>query len=217
MIKKFWKKSRPELYTENELETIENHIAAHFGKVENVFHELVSPDIHVDICIIEPTSERNYYTLITMGMGAHRMNVPKELREENLDRAEVMITLPPDWDMKNDDEKWYWPLRWLKILARLPKGNNTWLGYGHTVPNGAPFAENTELCGVMLTMPYYFGPESAICTLPNGDKVNFYQVLAVHEDEMNFKIANCAEDLEDLFGDDFTMVLDINRKSVVKG
>ena len=27
------------------------HIEQYFGKVENVFHELVSPDIHVDICI----------------------------------------------------------------------------------------------------------------------------------------------------------------------
>ena len=35
-----------------------------------------SPDIHVDIYIIEPTRKRNYYTLITSGMGAHRMNVP---------------------------------------------------------------------------------------------------------------------------------------------
>ena len=45
----------------------------YFGEVENVFHELVSPDIHVDICIVPPSEKRDYYTLVTMGMGAHRM------------------------------------------------------------------------------------------------------------------------------------------------
>jgi len=212
----FWKKKRPELYSEQELEVVENHIANYFGNFNNVIHEIVSPDIHVDICVIDPTPERNYYTLVTMGMGAHRMKVPKELRKMGLDRAEVLITLPPDWDLKSDDEKWYWPLRWLKILARLPGEYDTWLGYGHTVPNGEPFAENTELSGVMLSMPYYFGPEASVCTLPKGDKVNFYQVIPLYENEMNFKIQNSAEDLEDRFPENFNMVLDIARENVVK-
>jgi len=211
----FWRKKLPELYNEREIEAIERHIGSHFGKFENVLHEIVSPDIHVDICVISPTPERNYYTLVTMGMGAHRMNVPKEAKKMGLERAEVLISLPPDWDIQNDDEKWYWPLRWLKILARLPGEHKTWLGYGHTVPNGAPFAENTELSGVMLTMPYYFGQEASACKLPNGDKVNFYQIIALHENEMNFKIANSAEALEDLFPEDFDMVLDVARESLV--
>ena len=46
--------SNPEVYTEEEMEAVEGHIQQHFGKVENVFHELVSPDIHVDICIVPP-------------------------------------------------------------------------------------------------------------------------------------------------------------------
>ena len=71
-----------------------SHFEQYFGKVENVFHELVSPDIHVDICIVPPTEERDYYTLVTMGMGAHRMNVPEELAEYKLERAELAIALP---------------------------------------------------------------------------------------------------------------------------
>ena len=72
--------SNPEVYTEEEMEAVEGHIEQYFGKVENVFHELVSPDIHVDICMVPPTEERDYYTLVTMGMGAHRMNVPESWR-----------------------------------------------------------------------------------------------------------------------------------------
>ena len=47
--------SNPEVYTEEEMEAVEGHIEQYFGKVENVFHELVSPDIHVDICVVPPS------------------------------------------------------------------------------------------------------------------------------------------------------------------
>jgi tetratricopeptide (TPR) repeat protein len=205
----------PELYTEKEMEAVESHIDAWFGKYANVFHEIISPDIHVDICVVDPTPERNYYTLVTMGMGAHRMNVPEELYDSKLSRAELLIALPPDWDIKSDDERWYWPIRWLKILARLPLNHDTWLGYGHTVPNGEPFAQNTELCGVLLTIPYFFDAEAFVCKLPDGDVVNFYQVLPIYENEMDFKIENGAEALESLFPVDFDMVVDVARKNVM--
>ena len=50
------------------MSAIEQHIKNTFGEFENVFHELVSPDIHVDICVVPPSEERDYYTLVTMGM-----------------------------------------------------------------------------------------------------------------------------------------------------
>lgn len=61
-----------EFYTEKEMELIEKYIEDTYGPFNSVLHEIASPDIHVDICVIEPTPERNYYTLVTMGMGAHR-------------------------------------------------------------------------------------------------------------------------------------------------
>ena len=142
----------PEVYTEEEMEAVEGHIQQYFGKVENVFHELVSPDIHVDICMVPPTEERDYCTLVTMGMGAHRMNVPEELVEYKLERAELAIALPADWKLDQEsmkDEKWYWPIRLLKSLARLPINCDSWLGHGHTVENREPFADNTKLCTAM--------------------------------------------------------------------
>ena len=118
----------PELYSEEEMEVIENHITQNFGDFDSVFHEIISPDIHVDICMIPPSEERNYYVLVTMGMGAHWMKVPEELAEYKLERAELAVCLPPDWNLQSDDEKWYWPIRMLKVLARLPISEDTWLG-----------------------------------------------------------------------------------------
>ncbi|MDR1972194.1 MAG: suppressor of fused domain protein [Treponema sp.] len=179
----------PECYSEEELDALEAHIETYFGSYQNVFHELESPDIHVDIAVIEPTPQRNYYTLVTMGMGAHKMKVPPDL--EDLDRAEVMVCLPPDWNLDNlEDERWYWPIHWLKILARLPINDDAWLGWGHTIPNGEPFADNTKLCTILLLNPGAFGKKSAFCTLPTGERVNFYQMIPLYEEETQFKIKN---------------------------
>ena len=230
----FWKKKKkPEeefqtlYYSEAEITALESHIAKHFGEFKNVLHEIVSPDIHVDIAVIDPTPKRDYYTLVTMGMGAHRMNVPSEISQHRLERAEVMVCLPPDWDIKSHDEQCYWPLRWLKILARLPIENNTWLGWGHTIPNGAgadPFAENTKLGCIMLLEPGLFGQEAALCEMPDGSCVNFYQMMPLYADEMNYKLENNyqAESLlerisetEGAAPEDF-LVVDINRPSILE-
>ena len=128
------KECNPEMYTEEEWEAVEAHLEQYFGHCDNVFHEIISPDIHVDIFIMNPTPERNYYILSTFGMGAHRMNVPEELAGRKLERAEILVALPPDWQVENGDERWYWPLRWLKILARLPIQEDGWLGWGTPWP-----------------------------------------------------------------------------------
>ena len=190
----------PEVYTEEEMEAVEGHIQQYFGKVENVFHELVSPDIHVDICMVPPTEERDYCTLVTMGMGAHRMNVPEELAEYKLERAELAIALPADWKLDQEsmkDEKWYWPIRLLKSLARLPINCDSWLGHGHTVENREPFADNTKLCTATLIGPQDTEDGSEVCTLPGGEEVNFYQVIPLYEDELDYKLEHDVDALLD--------------------
>ena len=190
----------PEVYTEDEMETVEGHIQQYFGKFENVFHELASPDIHVDICVVPPSEERDYYTLVTMGMGAHRMNVPQELAEYKLERAELAIALPKEWKLKHEalkDERWYWPIRLLKVLARLPIASDTWLGFGHTMDNQQPFTENTKLCAAILTGPQGTEDGSQVCTLPGGEEVNFYQVIPLYRDELEYKLVHDADALLD--------------------
>lgn len=206
----------PETYTQEEWDAVEAHLERYFGHCDNVFHEIASPDIHVDIYVMAPTRSRNYYVLSTFGMGAHRMNVPAELSDKKLERSELVVTLPPDWKVGDGDERWYWPIRWLKILARLPIQEAGWLGWGHTVanPNDAPFADNTRLCGVMLAMPGAFGAEAARCPLPNGDQVNFYQMLPLTFEEMQFKLHHSAQALLERFTSEQLAVVDIGREGV---
>ncbi len=211
--------AEPEMYDEDEMLAVENHIEKYFGNFDSVYHEIVSPDIHVDIVMIPPRPGHNFYTLVTMGMGAHKMNVPKELEKGRWERAELLINLPPYWQMdKLDDERWYWPFRTLKSIARLPINENSWVAWGHTISLGAgeTYAVNTELCGALLISPGDFPTGSASTVLPSGDTVTFYQLVTLYAEEIDFKINNGAPKLLDLFIDDKTLnVTDIKRPSVI--
>lgn len=204
----------PEMYTKKEMETVDRFVSQSFGEFDNVFHEIVSPDIHVDILFIPPAEDRNYYTLVTMGMGAHKMNVPPELAEYKLERAELLITLPADWVIPEKDEKWYWPIRLLKSTARLPIACDTWLGWGHSVDNQEAYADNTEFCGALLIEP--MTGKNNVCNLPNGEPVNFYQLIPIYREEMEYKIEHGTDDLLKLMSDT-SFVVDIKRRNTAEG
>lgn len=204
-----------ELYEEEEIEAIEEHIKEYFGDFPTVFHEIISPDIHCDICIVPPSKERNYYTLLTMGMGAHIMDIPEELSVEEHGRAELLICLPPDWKVGENSEKWFWPIHLLKDLARLPINCDTWLGWGHSVDHQRPFAETTELCGSLLIYPENVDDGAESCVLPNGDYVNFFEVVPIYREEMDFKIDNDTKALLEQMRE-VSHIVDIDRPNTME-
>lgn len=127
------------LYSKKELKKYESFIEKEYGNFGEVFHEIVSPDIHLDIVIVPPTDEHPYFKLVTMGAGAYKMNVPKELKKYKLEYAEYAIFLPKDWDIKSDKEEYYWAIRQLKNVSRLPVETDSWLAFGHTVTANPDF------------------------------------------------------------------------------
>lgn len=210
-------------------EQIEAHVERHIGPISNVFHELVSPLVHVDILFVPPTEERPFHTLVTCGMSARPMNVPPEVASQlgfDARFGELLIGLPPEWKMDEAafrDETNYWPVRWLKTLARLPHEYNTWLWEGHTVPNGdppAPFAPNTRLCCTMLAPPLSLQVEAH--TLGAQDEgggeaeISFFAMQTLYADEVAFKLKSGGEALFELLdANNVGDVLDIARPSVV--
>lgn len=202
------------IYSEEEMQAVESHIEKYFGKFENIFHEIISLDVHIDICIIPPSEERKYYTLVTMGMGSYKMNVPEEMKNDNIDRAELLITLPAGWEIGSSDEKWYWPFRLLKMLAHLPHETYSWLGWGHSIDYQEPYAENTALCSSILVDPQVSDEDCDTCTLPDGSIVNFYQVIPLYKNELLYKINYGADALFDKMGD-VSFIIDVDRESVI--
>ncbi len=199
-----------EAYDDDELDAVEGHIKEYFGDFPTVFHEVTSKDIVIDIACIPPNEERNYFTLVTIGMGAHAMNIPEALSFEENCRAELMICLPPDWKLGESAEEWFWPISLLKDLAKLPINTDSWLGWGHSVDHRGFVAPNAGFVGSFLMFPEDAPNSADYCTLPNGDRVNFFEVVPLYREELMFKIANGTRELlEKLKG--VNHIVDVNR------
>lgn len=205
------------LYTEEELNEYEEHVSRCFGECKEVFHEIVSPDIHLDVILVPPSEEAQYYKLVTMGAGAYKMNVPPELSEYHLNYAEYVLYLPADWDVRSGDPISYWPLGLIKKIARMPLECDTWLGYGHTVygnEDESPLADNTELNSILLLSSVGIDGELCDFQLGSGKIIRFYQIMALYQEELNYKIANNTETLLERFPDDeFPPIIRSDRKN----
>ena len=201
------------------LEKIEEHIGRYIGGQGMVWHELIPGVVHVDIHMLPPTAEHPYHTLVTTGMSDRRANVPPGAEE--FQYAEILICLPPDWQLDEKEfgmEENYWPLRWLKILARLPHEYDSWLGYGHTVPNGdppEPFASNTKLCCALISLPTLFGDDFVQLKVNEEKTVRCLSFIPIYLEEIEFKLKHGSDALfERLKSNGVTELLDINRKNV---
>lgn len=199
------------VYSEKDQETVEEMVSRSMGEYESVFHELVSPDLHIDVIPIPPAEGRDYLTLVTLGMGAYKMPVPE--RYGKMNRAELAMRLPADWDIQSNEEKWYWPIRVLKALARLPYHEEGWLGLYHDVNFGGPFSEETELCGILLD---FFDESTEPAVLENGDEVLIYNVIPLYRSEMEYLKEKGAEVLTEKLGDAVLHgALDVHREKAI--
>lgn len=214
-----------EFATENEhtLNAITNHVEKHIGQISHVFHEIISPQIHLDVLIVNPTKEKNYYTFVTSGMSTLPMNVPEGA--ESFKFSELMICLPGDWPVSSESfnsEDNYWPIKWLKTLARLPHEYETWLYIGHTVPNGdpaQPFASNTSFSGMILNVPTLVEDLRSFFTLrmPNETDIHFFSLIPLYKEEMDLKLKSGAEVLfEKLEKAGVNEIVNLKRKNVAK-
>ena len=199
------------------IEAIDQHIERCLGPVSGVLHELVSDLVHVDVHQVPPTDERPFWTLVTSGMSDRPMAVPEGAEEFVF--AELMMCLPPEWPMSQEsfaDENSYWPVRLLKVLARLPHEYETWLGPGHTVPNAGdedvPYADNTGFTCSLLLPPAVMLP-AEFGTLELGDRtINFYAVWPLFPREVEHKLNKGLDSLMNRFQKHLvTEVVEVDR------
>ncbi len=191
-------------------------IMAHFeasfpGRETQVWDDA---DTHMELAVMAPTEAEPYYVAYTMGMSAEPMtldNMPHGKKFEWLRTAELLMFLPGDWPVEqaggpehlNEPERKAaaWPLRLLRMLACMPRRQKTWLGAGHSIPNGEPahpYAENTPFAGAVLFLPAQKnGPkEVQPVNIGGGRRVVLYTVVPVYPAEMDYKLEFGAEALE---------------------
>ncbi len=178
-------------------EEIEAHFAALFpGRERFVYHEMLSDLVHIDVHVMCPTEEQPCYVLFTSGMSDLPMTLPDKINDrEDMKYGELYLFLPPDWQLSGEGStlrdvpsRYTWPIGVLQFLARFPHEYQTWLGYGHTIPNGpdySPFDESVGFGSVVLS--WGDGPLSTLKT-KDGKEIHFYQVIPAYKEEIEYKL-----------------------------
>lgn len=180
-------------------EAIDTHIQEHIGEISMVYHELISDLVHIDVHLVKPTDARPYNTLITSGMSDAPMSAPGKMK--GCEYAELMLCLPPDWPMRHEDwkdERHYWPIRWLKTLARFPHKFQTWLWWGHTMPNGdpaVPLADDCPFTGVILAQPMTTSTDFWQLEIAPEKHIHFLSVIPLYSEEMALKLSQGANEV----------------------
>lgn len=195
------------------IEAVSAHVEHHLGSGVEVFHQVVSQWVHVDILVVPPSEERPCITLVTCGMAEQAMNAPDN--DPALTHTELVMVLPPDWPIK--EPRGMWPLTLLQGLAEIPHRFNTWLHIGHTVPNGdpaQPYARKCPFTGVVLAPTLLTPDEFEVLTVGERE-IHFLGVVALHSDETDLKLAHGAGELFDrLDAAGVSEGLDMTRPSV---
>ncbi|MCP3866914.1 MAG: suppressor of fused domain protein [Gammaproteobacteria bacterium] len=203
------------------IEQISAHIERHIGSIHRVYHEVLSDTVHIDVHHVKPTMGRPVHTLITSGMSDLSMAIPEDMDATPF--MELMVTLPDYWQIDAEsfkDETWYWPVRQLKNLARFPHKYSTWLGWGHTLPNGdpaEPYADNIAFNGVIILPSVNVPQEFSALRIHEQKIIEFFSIVPLYEEEMNLKLAKGSEVLLDRFDRyEIDDVIDVDRRNVGK-
>lgn len=218
-------------------------VSAHVGRTLGepspmIIHEILSPYVHLDVLVVPNCAGSGSTALVTCGMGCRAMNTPAAQRRYA--RMELAICLPPDWppltagsplamtmpnNIATDSAHGLGPGAWivpgLQFTARMPFQYDTWLGEGHTIPNGdppEPLCDGTKLCCSLIAKPKRLGRPFHRLTLPDGGDVYFWAIVFITKEEMKYKLRRGAPALmKKLAAHRVDERIQLNRKSACRG
>ena len=208
---------------------ITRHIERTIGPSPMVFHEMISTNTYMGLHIVPPHGGRNCHTIVTSGMSAWPMIPPPGAEADATRYAELMVVLPADWpglqpdgtlvqEEMEEEENW-WPIRCLKMIARMPHEYGTWVGAGHMVPNGEheePYAGNTGFGGVLL-LPSALHPQSHQLVAHDDVVIEFLALWPVYPEEMAMQRARGTWALRAaLARAGVTEMVDVRRRNVAR-
>jgi hypothetical protein len=180
-----------------------------FGKVRGVFEEALPliPRVDVHAYSRRGPGGFNVCTLVTSGMSDLEMDVPVAAPR----RVELIFYC------SELQQEYVETMRW---LAHFPHDQKTWIGSGHTIPNGnppEPFWGSSVLDTFLLLPPIV----TRDATLPDelilgGEPVHFLWAVPLTTPECNLKLEQGTDAILDLFDRNrHSHVFDPNRLSYV--
>jgi len=195
------------------IETMESH----YGPIDGQFRETAAKHVSIDIHVIPPNEKSDRYTLFTTGMSALPMKVPEDYPFPPL--AELVLRVPASWakdPAQLQTGALSWPVRWLRDLARMPHQYGSWLGEGHTVPNGDPphpLAAHPAFAGCSTVPGYCLQPHSFL-KARDGQSVVMLDVLALTAHEMEYKVNFGMDELMNLLEKRDVDLYDLDRAAL---
>ena len=196
------------------------HIEKHLGPITATFRREDS-DSPIDLLWLRPSANRPYHTLITLGLSDRPMDIPDDVANKNAaERAELMIMLPPEWNISPDNlksEQGYWPIAWLTMLADFARAPGNWLGTGYVFPNGEPMSEiaDTPFSGILVLPPFVsHAHEACVFHSRDGTRLNLYALIPLYPGEIELKTAQGLDVLLERFDESGinSEVVNIHRK-----
>lgn len=180
----------------NHYELVGKHIDNHFKDSDiNVFHEIPTLDIHLDVYHIRPKNSA-FEVLLTSGMSSIAMNVSEIQKDSDLYKfAELMVLIPKGIDfgkMYPSGTKYDWIISMLKQSAKFPHFYDTWIGVGHTIQADEemkPYSDDTDYRGCLVLPTMTFPKDFQKINSPYGT-INIYGLFPLYKEELEFKIQN---------------------------
>ena len=210
--------ARPDWYTSepSSLEVVVPHIERYWGAIARCWHEDISEYVHIDIHVVPGGSDRDFVTLISSGMSDRPMAAPPGA--EDCRYAELMVALPVDWPMEQEDfreEANWWPFRMLKTIARMPHSQHMWIWAWHTVNMHEEIHAFSPFSGVLIAVPVLCPEEAVVLRAAEDKAVHFLSLIPLYREELQYARTRGTDALVDRLGCcDVTELVDLSRRNV---
>lgn len=179
-----------------------------FGERSHVYNEKPGKSPHVDVFTYPPQNGRDFFTLVTGGMSDRAMTLPEDM--EGIPRRVELIL----YCSEPKDEY----LEGLRELARFVHDQDTWIGFGLTIPNGDPprLIWGSKHLNTLLLMPTIVRPDNNLLKSLQigGDAVQFVWLVPISKGEADLHAEEGFGALLDVFEKQrHPVVFDPNRGS----
>lgn len=194
-------------YLEEEYNDVENYIEQNFGEIYRIGEVDSLSVFDVDLAVIKPTLEKPYYTLCTIGLGAHRIENEQDTRLNACvsDYCELVLYLPQDWNVVDEgceQPENFWPIRLIQEMVKkiiiekldFKDGDYTDLDDAYRIKFGV---KSIIIDNVLPNITKHSFVNTSI-----GRSVQFYQLIPidVHQYDLVGTVASYEDYFVTLFG-----------------
>lgn len=192
------------------MDCVVSHFERWVGKATQVFHEPRSELVHLDVHAIPARADYPFLTLFTTGMSQRPMPAAPTCGHV-VRRLELMMTLPSSWELPPPTCRCHagaepaqkrrrrgpglvdrtWPVRELLAVARYVHERASFVGSGHTLPNGDPprrYGRGTRFCCTLVLPSVIAPPQIQRVVGPDREEIEILALWPLYREEVDLKL-----------------------------